>query len=81
MHGKKQDFFSTPEGQEIEAILHEMNLSDTYVTNSSYSPKTEIYNENSVSFVEKHMAYLRSHPNVSPTHYIANLRIISRKRV
>lgn len=33
-----------------------------------------------VSFQEKHMAYLRTHPKLNPEHYLANLRTMLKIR-
>lgn len=76
---RSKDFFDTPEGQEIQAMLQLMDNSTEYVTAATYSPKSETYSTNSMSFVEKHMAYLLSHPNLDAGQYVSNLRIMSRK--
>ena len=34
-----------------------------------------------ISFQEKHMAYLRTHPKVNPEHYLANLRTMLKIRL
>lgn len=33
-----------------------------------------------ITFLEKHMAYLRMHPKVNPEHYLANLRTMLKIR-
>jgi hypothetical protein len=80
MYSKKQDFFDTPEGKEIEEILKHIASSDDFSTSSSYSPNSDLYMNNSMTFVEKHMAYIRSHPKVNPGQYVSNLKISSRKK-
>jgi hypothetical protein len=80
MYTRKNDFFDTPEGKEIEAILRNIAESDDFSTSSSYNPNGELYMNNSMTFVEKHMAYIRSHPKVNPNQYVSNLKISSRKK-
>lgn len=80
MYTKKQDFFDTPEGKEIEATLKYISSSEDYVTSSSYNPNGELYMNNSMTFLEKHMAYIRNHPKVNPEQYVSNLKISSRRK-
>lgn len=77
----KQDFFETEDGVEIERILRRMATDETYHTKSSYSANGEQYPDHQISFVEKHKRYLRTHPTTNPRHYIANLRLMTRKNV
>lgn len=80
MFASKIDYFETPDGIEIKELLLAMNSSDEYVTVDSYNPNSQMYALNAISFVEKHMEYIRKHPNLSATQYVSNLKIISRKR-
>ena len=77
---KKTDFFETEDGVEVVRILKQMSLDDTYNTRSSYSANTEVYPDNLIPFVQKHVDYLRAHPAVNPRQYIANLRLRTRLR-
>ncbi len=79
MYYRKQDFFDTPEGEAIKAILISMDESDDFNCPASYSPNTEIYEDNLIPFVDKHMAYIRSHPSLNAMQYVSNLKIVSRK--
>lgn len=79
MYHRKQDFFETLEGEEIKSILVLIDDSEDYNSPPSYSPNTEMYEDNLIPFVEKHMAYIRSHPSVNAQQYVSNLKIISRK--
>lgn len=77
---KKQDYFDTPEGLEVKEILKSMSTDENYTTRASYSPNTEQYSDNLIPFIDKHMSYLRRHPQVNPTQYISNLRLLTRKK-
>lgn len=77
----KQDFFETEAGADIEGVLRLMATDETFHTRPSYSANGELYPNNQMSFVEKHKRYLRAHPTTNPQHYIANLRLMTRKDV
>lgn len=79
MYYRKQDFFDTPDGQAIKALLELIDSSDDYNSPASYSPNTEMYEDNLIPFVDKHMAYIRSHPSLNAMQYVSNLKIVSRK--
>ena len=79
-HKKRPPFFETEEGLEVERLLIAMVADPVYNTGTSYSTNTEAYPDNQIPFVNKHMEYLRTHPAINPSHYIANLRLITRKR-
>ncbi len=77
----KVDFFDTEEGVDIEGVLRQMASDNSYNTRSSYSANVELYPDHQISFVERHKRYLRAHPAMNPRHYIANLRLMTRKNV
>jgi len=77
----KVDFFDTEDGVQIERVLRLMATDETYHTRSSYSANGEMYPDHLISFVEKHKRYLRAHPTTNPQHYVANLRLMTRKNV
>lgn len=77
-HSKKVKFLESEEGLEVERILILMASDDTYNTESSYSANSEMYPDNLIPFVDKHMNYLSSHPTTDPRHYISNLRLMTR---
>lgn len=79
MYQRKQDFFDTEAGKAIKELLLFIDASDDYYSSPSYSPNTETYGDNLIPFVEKHMAYIRSHPSVNAMQYVSNLKIVSRK--
>ena len=78
---KKPGFLESAEGIEIENTLRHMESDSAYMTESSYSANSDLYPDNLISFVEKHMNYLRTHPATDPQHYVSNLRLMTRLRV
>jgi hypothetical protein len=77
---KRPSFYETPEAIEAEKLLIEMSKDSAYNTGTSYSADGEMYPDHQRPFVDKHMEYLRSHPAMSPQHYLANLRLMTRIR-
>ena len=77
---KKSDFFDSEEGIKIKEALRLMAANDEYHTESSYSADIVNNPDNLISFVDKHLKYLRSHPTTNPWHYVSNLRLMTRKR-
>ena len=75
---KKVHFTESEEGIEIKKMLHSMAEDLAYNTQSSYSANAAIYTDNVISFVEKHMLYLSTHPTTDPQHYMSNLRLMTR---
>ena len=77
---KKAAFILSEEGLEAERMLRLMAEDDSYNTESSYSTNSQLYPDNSRSFVDKHMDYLSTHPHANHRQYIANLRLMTRLR-
>jgi hypothetical protein len=75
---KKPGFLETSEGAKIKEALQRMASDSTYMTASSYSANSNLYPDNLISFVDKHLDYLRAHPATNPRHYLANLRLMTR---
>ncbi len=77
---KRANFFTSEEGvvalQELEALAD----NKAYFTEASYSANTSLYPDNAISFVDKHMLYLQSHPGINTQQYISNLRLMTRLR-
>jgi len=73
-------FFDTELGIRIEKALHEMTRDKSFNTASTYSADSETYPDNLISFVDKHMTYLVAHPSLDAQMYVANLRLMTRKR-
>ncbi|MBP7018610.1 hypothetical protein KBB17_03855 [Candidatus Saccharibacteria bacterium] len=71
----------TEEGKNIKQKLKSMQTNDGYITDSCYSTNGEEYENNLMTFAEKHMHYLNTHPNVNPDQYLSNLRIMTKIRI
>lgn len=71
----KTSMFNSCEITEIEEALISMERDKSFNTGSSYSADSNLYPDNQMSFTRKHMAYLKSHPQLDPDHYLANLRL------
>lgn len=68
------------EETDIRRVLRAMELDQAYNTKSSYSANETLYPNHVMSFTEKHMAYLKARPTLKPEHYLANLRLLIKKR-
>jgi len=63
---------------EIRAALVAMERDGGLLTERGYADA--LFPDDVVSFVEKHVAYLRSHPKINPKGYLANLRTMIKIR-
>lgn len=77
---KKPNFSETEEGIAIQQRLKDMMNDATYNTTSTYSANTQVYPDNLIPFVNKHMDYLKAHPAMDPQQYLSNLRLMSRTK-
>lgn len=77
---KTAAFWESPAGIQVKDSLKEMAEDERYNTDSSYSANTDAHPDNLISFVDKHMNYLSTHPSTNPEHYLANLRLMTRLR-
>lgn len=80
VYKKRPDFFTSEEGLLTQETLRAMMTDVNYHTDSSYSANTALHSDNLVSFVDKHMSYLRDHPSTDPRQYLSNLRLMTRIR-
>ncbi|MFA5003790.1 MAG: hypothetical protein WC498_00735 [Candidatus Saccharimonadales bacterium] len=64
----------------VPQALRQMEQDGAYNTESSYSPNSMLYPDNQMPFSQKHIAYLKAHPKLDPVHYLANLRLMIRRR-
>jgi hypothetical protein len=76
---KKASFSTSEDGIRALDALTRMSEDAAYNTPDSYSANTELYPNNVIPFVDKHMAYLRDHANTDPRQYISNLRLMTKK--
>lgn len=65
---------------EILAVLKKLEADPAFVTTPAYRANTSLFPNNSISFIDAHLTYLKLHPKLDPNHYLANLRLITRKR-
>jgi hypothetical protein len=72
----KMDYFETSEGLEVLEALKDMATSEEYFTYASYTP----HSVDLISFIEKHKEFIRKHPNTNAQHYVANLKIMCKRR-
>lgn len=77
---KRPDLYTSAEGAKIEEALKNMATDIGYSTIDTYSANADVHPDHLVTFVDKHMAYLQTHPSVDPDHYLANLRLMTRVR-
>lgn len=64
---------------EVKQKLDDMLADPKMITVDAYSPDTESYPDNRISFVEQHLRYLRTHKNVDPAQYISNLELMIKR--
>ena len=79
-HITPSTFLATSEGQAFREKLQAMLHDEAYSTTASYSPLAEANGDHSISFVDKHIAYLCAHPTATPEQYLSNLRLKTRIR-
>lgn len=65
--------------EEITTSLEDLQSDPNMRTRDAYSPSANDWPDNRLPFVEIHLAYLRSHKQVNPRHYISNLRLMIKK--
>ncbi|QQS19455.1 hypothetical protein IPL85_04195 [Candidatus Saccharibacteria bacterium] len=73
-------FLQSEEGKIFCRKLQAMLEDEAFTTTSSYNPNAEIYPDHSMSFVDKHVAYLCAHPGITAEQYLSNLRLKTRIR-
>lgn len=64
--------------EEIVAVLESMEADGSMLTAAAYRANTEKWPTNSISFVETHISYLKTHPAVNPSYYLSNLKLMLR---
>jgi len=71
-----QKFLKSSEAKTIRATLKAMMASKEYNTKSTYSPSCE----GMLTFEEKHINYLSQHTSMNVSHYLSNLRLMTKIR-
>ncbi len=77
---KRTNFFDSEEGLKAKQKLESLVTSIDYNTSDSFSADADQYPDGVIPFVDQHMEYLRTHPQISIEHYLANLRLRTRSR-
>jgi len=70
-------FFDTQEAKDIRQRFQGMADSSSYNTESSYSANGILHPDNLISFVDRHMNYLNSHPMLDAEMYLKNVRLMT----
>ena len=73
----KRNFLVSEDASLIREELEKMVTDPQYNTRSFYTPTQD---EN-LTFVEKHINYLSNHPKLKASEYLANLRLMTKKRL
>ena len=68
------------EETDIREALETMEKNPMLVTKPAFRANTEKWPDNTISFVDNHLDYLKLHPKTNPQLYLANLRLRLRKR-
>jgi hypothetical protein len=76
----RSGFSDSVEGLAVKQKLQFMMTDKTYNTESSYNANSLRYPGNLMTFVDKHMNYLNTHPSLDARMYLANLRLMTRIR-
>ncbi len=80
-HQTKATLMQRLEDAHVREALIKMDQDPNLNTRSmSFSANTELYPDNQMPFVDKHMAYLMQRPKLDPEQYLANLRLMLKTR-
>ena len=66
--------------EEVIEALQLMETSPSYITKSAYRANADKWPNHRISFIDQHIAYLKAHPALNPYQYIANLRLMLKRR-
>lgn len=66
--------------EEILDALRLMEADPKCKTEAAYRANSDLWPDNRIPFSNNHLAYLKSHPNLNPKHYLANLRLMIKLR-
>lgn len=65
---------------EIMEELLIMESDPSCKTEPAYRANITLWPDNQITFSANHLQYLKSHPNLNPRHYLANLRLMIKQR-
>lgn len=77
---RRISFYESEEGIAVKRMLEGMVNDDRFCTDTTYSADETHYPDHRLPFVDKHMNYLNVHPNIQLSHYMSNLRLITKKK-
>lgn len=77
---RKVPFAESETGIEARATLEALLANVNHTTESGYHVNEALHPDNKIGFVDKHMEYLSTHPNVNPSYYLSNLRLMTSSR-
>lgn len=78
---RRNDFINSDAGIEVIGLLEMMITDTSYNTEPSYTSNLELYPDNRMPFLDKHINFLCSHPEINPQLYLSNLRLMSKVRI
>ena len=65
---------------QLTETLQAMQDDPSFITQTGYRANIALWPENTITFIDTHLAYLRAHPKVDSHTYISNLKLRLRKR-
>lgn len=77
---RRSNFFDSDDGKDVKQKLEYLLQDKGYNTIPSYTADTVTYPDNQIPFVNRHMDYLNTHPNLDSELYLANIRLKTRIR-
>lgn len=77
---KNEPFYGSERAQDLLQALMAMEADDRFDTTTTYTANGDSYPDHRLPFRDKHMSYVSTHPQVVISQYVANLRLVTRKR-
>lgn len=75
-----KDIWTIMSEQDVMTALQVMEDDPGMVTESAYKANIEQWPDHRISFSDSHILYLKNHPALNPEHYLANLKLMIKKR-
>ena len=74
----KSRHFTPEQEADVLSQLKKLERDPMFNTQSQYSGNLDKHPNNTVTFTEKHMDHLKKFPNIDPSQYILNLKLMTR---
>lgn len=74
----QENFLKSADAVYVRNELVRMEADPAYITPTTFTTLTD---NNKLEFVDKHMAYLSRHTKIDPFQYLANLKLMTRRRL